>query len=203
MGSDDSTVASTGGNTKTASREGAPAEGWAELEPALGAGGWARSKLGEASAMEEHGSKGTVAMEKGDEDDGAVELEAGPTVSYIRDQGETAAGRVPWLGGCAASLEEQELVRAARVGRRREGERRTEDREKRVGWGRSLCTWEIRCDTPCVSFVLRREVYHNLGCLVEISNSRSRMSLIIQIIHPYFTESGVIPVSQKAEFGAY
>jgi hypothetical protein len=51
-------------------------------------------------------------MEKGDEDGGVVELEVGPTASCSRDQGETATGRVPWLGGRAASLEEQELGRA-------------------------------------------------------------------------------------------
>jgi hypothetical protein len=39
MGSDDSTAAVTGASTKTASREGAPVEGRAELELALGAGG--------------------------------------------------------------------------------------------------------------------------------------------------------------------
>ena len=44
------------------------------------------------------------------------------------------------------------------------------------------------CDTPGVSFVLRREIYPNLGCSVKISISRSRMSLIIQIIHSRFTE---------------
>jgi hypothetical protein len=47
------------------------------------------------------------------------------------------------------------------------------------------------CDTPGVSFVLRREIYPNLGCSVKISISRSRMSLIIQIIHLRFTEFGV------------
>jgi hypothetical protein len=46
----------------------------------------------------------------------------------------------------------------------------------------------ILCDTPGVSFVLRREIYPNLGCSVKISISRSRMSLIIQIIHSRFTE---------------
>jgi hypothetical protein len=35
------------------------------------------------------------------------------------------------------------------------------------------------CDTPGVSFVLRREIYPDLGCSVRISISRSRMSLII------------------------
>jgi hypothetical protein len=47
------------------------------------------------------------------------------------------------------------------------------------------------CDTPSVSFVLRREIYPNLGCSVKISISRSRMSLIIHIIHSRFTEFGV------------
>jgi hypothetical protein len=47
------------------------------------------------------------------------------------------------------------------------------------------------CDTPGVSFVLRREIYPNLGCSVKISISRSLMSLIIQIIHSRFTEFGV------------
>jgi hypothetical protein len=44
------------------------------------------------------------------------------------------------------------------------------------------------CDTPGVSFVLRREIYPNLGCSVKISISRSLISLIIQIIHSHFTE---------------
>jgi hypothetical protein len=47
------------------------------------------------------------------------------------------------------------------------------------------------CDTPGVSFVLRREIYPNLECSVKIFISRSRMSLIIQIIHSRFTEFGV------------
>jgi hypothetical protein len=47
------------------------------------------------------------------------------------------------------------------------------------------------CDTPGVSFVLRREICLNLGCSVKISISRSPMSLIIQIIHSRFTEFGV------------
>jgi hypothetical protein len=47
------------------------------------------------------------------------------------------------------------------------------------------------CDTTDVYFMLRREIYHNLGCSVKISISRSCMSLIIQIIHSYFTEFGV------------
>jgi hypothetical protein len=48
------------------------------------------------------------------------------------------------------------------------------------------------CDTPCVNFALCREIYPNLGCSVKISISRSRMSLIIQIIHSHFTEFRVI-----------
>jgi hypothetical protein len=40
--------------------------------------------------------------------------------------------------------------------------------------------------------MLRREIYPNLGCSVKISISRSLMSLIIQIIHPHFTEFRVI-----------
>jgi hypothetical protein len=48
------------------------------------------------------------------------------------------------------------------------------------------------CDTPGVSFVLRREIYPNLGCSVKISLSRSRMSLIIQIIHSHFAEFEII-----------
>jgi hypothetical protein len=50
----------------------------------------------------------------------------------------------------------------------------------------------LNCDTPSVSFMLRREIYPNLRCSVKISNSRSRMSLIIQTIHSHFTEFGVI-----------
>ena len=49
-----------------------------------------------------------------------------------------------------------------------------------------------RCDTPGVSFMLCREICPNLGCSVKISLSRSRMSLIIQIVHSHFTEFGVI-----------
>jgi hypothetical protein len=47
-------------------------------------------------------------------------------------------------------------------------------------------------DTPCVNFALCREIYPNLGCSVKISLSRSRMSLIIQIIHSHFAEFGII-----------
>jgi hypothetical protein len=36
------------------------------------------------------------------------------------------------------------------------------------------------CDTPGVSFVLRREIYPNLGCSVKISISRSCLSLFIR-----------------------
>jgi hypothetical protein len=46
------------------------------------------------------------------------------------------------------------------------------------------------CDTPGVSFVLWQEINPNLGCSVKISLSRSRMSLIIQIIHSHFAEFG-------------
>jgi hypothetical protein len=56
-----------------------------------------------------------------------------------------------------------------------------------LGW----CAGPRGCDTPGVSFVLRREIYPNLGCSVKISISHSRMSLIIQIIHSRFTEFGV------------
>jgi hypothetical protein len=48
------------------------------------------------------------------------------------------------------------------------------------------------CDTPGVSFVLRRENYPNLECSVKISISRSRMSLISQTIRTHITEFGVI-----------
>jgi hypothetical protein len=48
------------------------------------------------------------------------------------------------------------------------------------------------CDTPGVYSVLCRKNYPNLGCSVKISISRSRMSLIIQIIHSHFTEFGFI-----------
>ena len=48
------------------------------------------------------------------------------------------------------------------------------------------------CDTPGVSFVLRREINPNLGCSVKISLSRSRMSLIIQTIRTHFTEFEII-----------
>jgi hypothetical protein len=48
------------------------------------------------------------------------------------------------------------------------------------------------CDTPGVNFALCREIYPNLGCSMKISISRSRMSLIIQIIYPHFTKFGII-----------
>jgi hypothetical protein len=48
------------------------------------------------------------------------------------------------------------------------------------------------CDTPGVYFGFGRKNYPNLGCSVKISISRSRMSLIIQIIHSHFTEFGII-----------
>jgi hypothetical protein len=53
------------------------------------------------------------------------------------------------------------------------------------------------CDTPGVYFGLCQKNYPNLGCSVKISISRSRMSLIIQIIHSYFTEFGVIQSHRK------
>jgi hypothetical protein len=37
------------------------------------------------------------------------------------------------------------------------------------------------CDTPGVKFVLRREIYPNLGCSVKISISRSCLSLFIRL----------------------
>jgi hypothetical protein len=49
----------------------------------------------------------------------------------------------------------------------------------------------VECDTPGVYFAFCREVCPNLGRSVKISVSRSRMSLIIQIIHSRFTEFGV------------
>jgi hypothetical protein len=58
------------------------------------------------------------------------------------------------------------------------------------------------CDTPGVYFMLRREIYPNLGCSVKISISRSRMSLIIQTIHSHFTEFGVIRLRETTIFGA-
>jgi hypothetical protein len=48
------------------------------------------------------------------------------------------------------------------------------------------------CDTPGVYFMLRWEIYPNLGCSMKISISRSRMSLTIRIIHSHFTEFGII-----------
>jgi hypothetical protein len=45
--------------------------------------------------------------------------------------------------------------------------------------------------------MLRREIYPNLGCSVRISISRSRMSLIIQIIYPYFTKFGIIQSQEQ------
>jgi hypothetical protein len=48
------------------------------------------------------------------------------------------------------------------------------------------------CDIPGVYFMLYREINPNLGCSVKISLSRSRMSLIIQIIHSHFAEFEII-----------
>jgi hypothetical protein len=48
------------------------------------------------------------------------------------------------------------------------------------------------CDTPGVYFVLYRVIYPNLECSVKMSISRSRMSLIIQIIHSHFAEFRII-----------
>jgi hypothetical protein len=53
------------------------------------------------------------------------------------------------------------------------------------------------CDTPGVNFALCREIYPNLGCPVKISISRSRMSLIIQIIYPHFTKFGIIQSQEQ------
>jgi hypothetical protein len=55
----------------------------------------------------------------------------------------------------------------------------------------SLWLSRPECDTPGVNFALCREIYPNLGCSVKISISRSRMSLIIQIIYPHFTKFGI------------
>jgi hypothetical protein len=53
------------------------------------------------------------------------------------------------------------------------------------------------CDTPGVNFALCREIYTNLGCSVKISISRSRMSLIFQIIYPHFTMFGIIQSQEQ------
>jgi hypothetical protein len=53
------------------------------------------------------------------------------------------------------------------------------------------------CDTPGVSFVLWWEIYPNLRCSVKIPISRSRMSLIIQIIYPHFTKFGIIQSQEQ------
>jgi hypothetical protein len=58
------------------------------------------------------------------------------------------------------------------------------------------------CDTPGVSFVLWREINPNLGCSVKISLSRSRMSLIIQIIHSNFVEFEIIQSHRRPILGA-
>jgi hypothetical protein len=58
------------------------------------------------------------------------------------------------------------------------------------------------CDTPGVSFVLWREINPNLGCWVKISLSRSRMSLIIQVIPSHFAEFGIIQSHRRPIFGA-
>jgi hypothetical protein len=53
------------------------------------------------------------------------------------------------------------------------------------------------CDTPGVNFALCWEIYPNLGCSVKISISRSRMSLIIQIIYSHFTKFGIIQSQEQ------
>jgi hypothetical protein len=58
------------------------------------------------------------------------------------------------------------------------------------------------CDTPGVNFGLCREIYPNLGCSVKISLSRSRMSLIIQIIHFTFHRIQNYSISTNTEFEA-
>jgi hypothetical protein len=58
------------------------------------------------------------------------------------------------------------------------------------------------CDTPGVYFGLCQKNYPNLGCSVKISISRSRMSLIIQIIHSHFTEFRVTQSHRRPIFGA-
>ena len=57
------------------------------------------------------------------------------------------------------------------------------------------------CDTPGVNFALCREIYPNLGCLVKISISRSRMSLIIQTIHLCFAKLEVIQSRGRPNLG--
>jgi hypothetical protein len=54
------------------------------------------------------------------------------------------------------------------------------------------------CDTPGVYFVLRREIYPDLGCSVKISISRSRMSLTIQTIYSHFTGFRVIQSHRRS-----
>jgi hypothetical protein len=55
-----------------------------------------------------------------------------------------------------------------------------------------LRMWPRHCGTPGVNFALCQEIYPNLECSVKFSISRSRMSLIIQIIRTYFTEFRII-----------
>jgi hypothetical protein len=46
-----------------------------------------------------------------------------------------------------------------------------------------MMTKEVSCcDTPGVSFVLRREIYPNLGCSVKIAISLSHLSPFIKLL---------------------
>jgi hypothetical protein len=52
----------------------------------------------------------------------------------------------------------------------------------REGRARGGDSQETRCDTPGVFFVLCREIYPNIGCSMQISISRSHLSLFIKLL---------------------
>jgi hypothetical protein len=58
------------------------------------------------------------------------------------------------------------------------------------------------CDTPGVCFVLWREIYPNLGCLVKISYFLIVSISVYQAFSWKFTEFGVIRSRETTNFGA-
>jgi hypothetical protein len=57
------------------------------------------------------------------------------------------------------------------------------------------------CDTPGVSFVLRREIYPNLGRSVKFSFSRSHLSPFIRLLVKVSPISDFIRISRTTKFG--
>jgi hypothetical protein len=54
-------------------------------------------------------------------------------------------------------------------------------KDPHLNLGTRFCLRGRGCDTPCVYFVLCREINPNLGCSVKISISRSCLSLFIRL----------------------